>query len=101
MDELAGADALWADHGLGDLTVLIRVLELDLGERGAATWIMNDVLDEALDEALSFGKVERAKLGGALAALRARRKDRASTLSLALDDSTHGVWSVCFFFSVL
>jgi len=69
VDELTGADALWADHGFGDLTVLIRVLELDLGERGAATWIMNDVLDETLDEALSFGKVERAKLGGALAAL--------------------------------
>jgi len=98
VDELAGADALWADHGFGDLTVLIRVLELDLGERGAATWIMNDVLDETLDEALSLGKVERAELGGALAAFRARGENRACALSLALDDSTHGGFLFLFLF---
>jgi len=69
VDELAGADALWRDHGLGDLAVLVRVLELDLGDWRATARVVADVLDETLDEALSLGKVERAKLGGALAAL--------------------------------
>jgi hypothetical protein len=89
VDELAGADALWRDHGLGDLSVLVRVLELNLGDWRAAARVVADVLDETLDEALSLGKVERAELGGALSSLRAGGKDRASTLTLALDNASH------------
>merc|ERR1711990_70975 len=86
VDELAGADALWRDHGLGGLSVLVRVLELNLGDLRAAAGVVADVLDETLDEALSLGKVERAELGGALSSLRVGGKDRASTLTLALDN---------------
>jgi len=98
VDELAGADALWRDHGLGDLSVLVRVLELNLGDWRAAARVVADVLDETLDEALSLGKVERAELGGALAAFRARGENRAGALSLALDDSTHGGFLFLFLF---
>jgi len=69
VDELAGADALGSDHGLGDLSVLVWVLELDLGEWGTPAWVVDDVLHETLDESLSLGIVERSELGGALSAL--------------------------------
>jgi len=94
VDELAGANALWAHHGLGDLSVLVWVLELDLGEWSTPAWVVYDVLDETLDEALSLGVVERSELGGSLSALRPAGKDGASTLTLALDHSSHTTVSV-------
>jgi len=94
VDELAGADTLWADHGLGDLSVLVWVLELDLGDWCTPAWVMYDVLDETLDKALSLGIVERSELGGSLSALGPAGKDGTSTLSLALDHSSHTTVSV-------
>jgi len=55
VDELAGADTFWADHGFGDLSVFIWVFELDFAEWGTSTWIVTDVFDETLYKALSFG----------------------------------------------
>jgi len=57
MDELSSANALSADNGFSDFSVLVRVLELDLGQWSATAWIVDDVLDEALDEAVAFGEV--------------------------------------------
>jgi len=89
VDKLTGAYAFRADHSFGDFTVLVGVLELDLGERRSTARVVHDVLDETLDEALSLGKVERTQLGSALSAFAARREDRAGTLTLALNDASH------------
>jgi len=94
VDELAGANTLRAHHGLGDLSVLVWVLELNLGDWSTPAWVVYDVLDETLDEALSLGVVERSELGGSLSALRPAGEDGASTLTLALDHSSHTTVSV-------
>jgi len=89
VDELTGADAFRADHGLGDSSVLVWVLELNFGERGATARVVYDVLDQTLDEALSLGIVERSELGGSFSAFRSGCKDRPSTFTLALDHAPH------------
>jgi len=94
VDELAGADAFGCDHGFGDFSVLVWVLELDFGKRSTPTWIVNNILHQTLDEALSLGIVKRSKLGGTLSALTSTRKNRASTLSLALYNAPHVCSSV-------
>jgi hypothetical protein len=70
VDELTGADTFWADHGFGDFSVFVWVLELDFSQWGAPAWIVNDVLYETLDETLSFGIIQRSEFGGAFSAFR-------------------------------
>jgi len=89
VDELTGADAFRADHGLGDPSVLVWILELNFGERGATAWVVYDVLDETLHKALSLGIVERSEFGGSFSAFRSGCKDRPSTFTLALDHAPH------------
>jgi len=89
VDELSGADAFRADHGLGDLSVFIWIFELDFAEWGAPAWVVHDVFDEALYEALSLGIVERSELGGAFSAFGSAGEDGPSTFSLALNHSSH------------
>jgi len=89
VDELAGADTFWADHGFGDLSVLVWISKLDLGDWGASTWIVTDILHETLDETVSFGIIERSEFGGALSAFASCCEDGASTFTLALNYSSH------------
>merc|ERR1719198_1649150 len=70
VDELTGADTFWADHGFGDFSVFVGVLELDFGQWGAPAWVVNDVLYKTLDKTLSFGIVQRSEFGGAFSAFR-------------------------------
>ena len=67
---LAGVEALGGDHELLLKAVLVAIAESDDGERCATTRVMDDLSDDALNEAVSFGEVDRAKLGGALAVKR-------------------------------
>jgi len=89
VDELAGADTLWADHGLSNLSVLVWVLELNLGEWGTPAWIVDDILDETLHKTVSLGIIEAPQLGSALSALAPTGKNRSSTLTLALYNASH------------
>jgi len=89
VDELTGADTLWAHHGLGDLSVLVWVLELNLGDWSTPAWVMYDVLDETLDESLSLGIIETPQFGGTFSAFTATGENRASTLTLALYNASH------------
>jgi hypothetical protein len=45
---------------------LVRVLELNLGKRGAPARVVDDVLHDTLDVALALGEVELTVLGSAL-----------------------------------
>merc|ERR1719284_272951 len=89
VDELAGGDALGGDHHLLPLPVLVGVVEDHPGQGSAAAWVVHDVLDETLDEAMPFGKVEGPELGGALSAGGDGGEDGAGALSLSTDDPSH------------
>jgi hypothetical protein len=89
MDELSGADTFWADHGFGDLSVLVWISKLDLGDWGASTWIVTDIFHETLDKPVSFGIIERSEFGGALSALASCGEDGSGTFTLALNNSSH------------
>jgi len=89
MDELSGADTFWADHGFGDLSVLVWIPELDLGDWGASTWIVADIFHETLDESVSFGIIERSEFSGSLSAFGPSGENGSSTLSLTLNNTSH------------
>lgn len=58
-------------------------MELNTGKRSATTGVVDDFTDDALDVAVTLGKVQSAVLGGTLAAAGVRLEDRASTLTLS------------------
>jgi len=68
MDELSGTNTLWADHGLSNLSVLVWILELNLGNWSTPAWIVDDILDKTLHKTLSLGIIETPQLCGALSA---------------------------------
>ena len=49
VNELAGVHAFDSDEKLSVLLEFVGVSEDDLGERGAAAWIVHNVLDDSLD----------------------------------------------------
>jgi hypothetical protein len=89
VDELSGANAFWADHGFGNLSVLVRVSELDFAKGSASTWIVADVFNETLYKTLSLGIIERSEFGGAFSAFGSAGENGPSTFSLALNHSSH------------
>jgi len=62
VDELASVHAFIGDEGLGAELVAVRVSESNLCERCATAWVVNYVLDNASDVAMSFSVVERSEL---------------------------------------
>lgn len=66
VDELAGVHALVGDEGLGVLLELVGVAENNLGEGRATAGVVNDLLHDAADVALTLGIVEVAELGRSL-----------------------------------
>jgi hypothetical protein len=82
--ELAGVHAFRAEDQLVVLLVVVRVPELDLGDGGTATGVVQDLLDDASDVAVLLGVVIRAKLDRALAGANVRLEDRALALPLRL-----------------
>jgi len=89
VDELARVHALHRDERLLALLEFVRISELDDGERRAASGVVNDVLDDALDVSMTLGVVGRAKAGGAFAMFVVRREDGTRTLTLRSNHSTH------------
>ena len=61
VDELAGVDAFGGDEKFGLLLVAEGVAECDLGERGTATWVVDDVGDHAFQVTVSFPEVQAAE----------------------------------------
>jgi len=73
----------------GLLLVVVGISELNNGERGATTRVMNDVLDDTFHESTAFGIIQRAEFGGAFAVLGVRPEDAAAALSLRTNYTTH------------
>merc|ERR1712158_331026 len=66
LDGTAGG-TLGGDERLSVLTVLVAVLEVNLHEGSTTAGVVDDVLDDTLDEAVTLGEVDRAVLSGPLA----------------------------------
>ena len=89
MDELSGVHAFGSNNGGLDRLVLVRVAESDDGEWSSSSWVVDDVLHESLDVAVTLGIVEWAKLGGSLAVLVVALEDTTSSFTLDTDTASH------------
>lgn len=63
VDVLSGVKTLGGDVVFGLESVLVGVSELDFGQRGASSWIMDDFSDNASDVASSLGVIEFSEPG--------------------------------------
>ena len=63
VDVLSRVKTLGGDVVFGLESVLVRVSELDFGQRGASSWIMDDFSDNASDVASSLGVIEFSEPG--------------------------------------
>jgi len=82
MDELACVHALDGHEVLCSLLVSVCVSESDLGEWGASSGIVNDVLDNTLDVPLSLNVIESPESGWGNSVLAARLENKTTTVSL-------------------
>jgi len=91
VDVLALRQTFDSDHNFLVDAILVLVAEVNRGKRGTTTRVVDDVADDALDVAVTFGEIDGTQAGGTLATLGLRAEDDGfvRTLSLTTDDSTH------------
>jgi hypothetical protein len=87
--ELASVETLDGDEVQVVLAKLVGVAELNLGERGATSGVVDDVLDNSLDVSITLGVVQSTKLGSSLSVGVVGFEDRSTTLTLSTNDTTH------------
>lgn len=66
VDELAGVHALVGDEGLGVELEAVGVTEDDLGQGGTTAGVVDDLLHDTANIAVSLSEVEGTELGGGL-----------------------------------
>lgn len=66
VDELAGVHALVGDEGLGVELEAVGVTEDDLGQGGTTAGVVDDLLHDTTNIAVSLSEVEGTELGGGL-----------------------------------
>jgi hypothetical protein len=89
IDKLAGVHALGGDEELLLVLVPEGMAEGDLGERRAATGVVDDVGDDALEVPVALAEVEGAEPGRALAVVGVGLEHGPRTLTLRTDNTTH------------
>lgn len=89
VDELASVHALVGNEGLGVVLESVRVTENDLGEGSTAACVVDYLLHNTANVAMSLGVVEGSELGGGLVEPRDGVEYRASALPLVSDNATH------------
>lgn len=89
VDELASVHALVGNEGLGVVLESVGITEDDLGEGSTATSVVDDLLHNTTNVAMSLGVVESSELGGGLVEPRDGVEYRASALPLVSDNATH------------
>jgi len=70
--------------------VAVRIMEDYFGERRTTAWVVDDLLDKALDISMALNVVDCAHLHGADPVLGLGGEDQALALSLGTNDTTHG-----------
>jgi len=89
IDEHASVHALNSDEILSSELVLVNVSELNLGERSASAGIVDNVLDDSLDVALSLSEIEGSEFGRGHSLVGVGCEDSAASVSLSSDASSH------------
>lgn len=89
VDELAGVHALVGNEGLGVQLEAVGVTEDDLGEGSATAGIVDNLLHNTTDVAMSLGVVEGSELGGSLVQAGDGVEYGGATLTLVADNATH------------
>lgn len=67
----------------------VRITEDNLGEGRAATWVVDDILHDALDVPVPLGEIHGAQTCGTLAVLHVRAEHGGGTLPLPTDPAAH------------
>jgi len=94
VQELTSVCTLDCRHQLFVDLVSASIVECNFCQRCATAWVVNDFLHDTLDEANALAEVEDTKLGCSLAGSVVRLEDGSTTLTLASDDTTHGLSAV-------
>ena len=89
VQELSGVHALGGDEELLLLLVTERMTERDASQRSSASWIVDDLCDDALEVTVSLAEIEAPEFGGALAVVSVGLEDGTCSLTLSSDDTTH------------
>jgi hypothetical protein len=84
VDELASVHTLGGDHELSIALEAVRIQELNLGDRRASSWVMDNFLDDSTDVTPTLSIVDGTELDGSLARAGVGLEDRGLTLSLTL-----------------
>ena len=82
--ELSRVHAFRADKNLIVALVVVGIAELDLGNGGTSTGVMEDFLDDTTDVAMLLGVVERTELDRTLASAAVALEDGRLTATLGL-----------------
>lgn len=85
VDELAGVHAFVGNEGLGDLLELVGRVELNAGEGSTTARVVDDLLHDTANVAMTLGEIERSELGGGLVQAGVGSEDTAATLTLVAD----------------
>lgn len=81
VDELASVHALVGDESLGVELEAVRVAENDLGERSTTAGVVDDVLHDTTDVAMTLSEVVGPELGGGLVETGVGREDGTTTFA--------------------
>jgi len=89
VDELSGVHALSGDKELVVLSVLVAVVELDLGEGGTTSGVVDDVLNDSTDVSVPLGVVVDTKLGRTLTSTGMGAEDSSLSLTATGNNLSH------------
>jgi len=84
VDELSGVHTLSSNHELSVALEAVSIQELNLGDSGTPSGVMEDFLDNTTDVSATLGVVDGSKLDGTLTRARVGLEDGGLTLSLCL-----------------
>jgi hypothetical protein len=87
--ELSSVNSLGRDHQLLSCLVSKGITEMHNRQRGAASWVVNDLFNDTLDITVTFGKVDGSELGGPLAMLAVTFEDGTVSFTLRTETTTH------------
>jgi len=85
IDELPGVHALVGNEGLGNLLEFVGAVENDPGKRSTATGVVDDLLHDTADVAMTLGEIEGSELGRGLVEAGIGSENAAAALTLVAD----------------
>ena len=87
--ELTSVESFDSDEHVLDVSVVVRITEDNLSERGSSARIVHDVSDQTLHVSVTLGIVESSELSSSQATSTNRLEDQRLTLTLNTKYSSH------------